>query len=198
VRPVDAIRIAIIKQGLCVILPVLILGPGPSPDFCLTSRVTFSGVEAVRISIWWIVGHAQSTGIVPSTLGLWTMGNPANFIIYSVLWELLLVGVPVAVAAIVAWIWWRSLPHEERMGYYWGKRSRSAGGSGGIGFLFFVAFPIKVYVDGNWNTPISTFTLNYVVGSMITILEWVAVIFGIPIAIGGAWVGAARTEEAEF
>jgi hypothetical protein len=136
---------------------------------------------------WWFVGNAQSTALVPSTLGLWTMGNLVNFIIYSVLWELLLVGIPVGAGAIAAWMWWRRLPNEERMRYNWGKRSRSAGGSGGAGFLFFIAFAIKVYVDGNWNVPISTYTLNYVVGSMITILAWVAVIFGIPIAIGLAW-----------
>jgi hypothetical protein len=136
---------------------------------------------------WWFTGNAQSTGLVPSTLGLWTMGNLVNFIIYSILWMLLLVGVPVAVAAIAGWLWWRRLPYDERMGYHWRKRSRSAGGSGGAGFAFFIAFAIKVYVDGNWNVPISTYTLNYVVGSFITILVWVAVLLGIPIAIGVTW-----------
>jgi len=136
---------------------------------------------------WWFTGNAQLTSLVPSPLGLWTMGNLVSFIIYSVLWELVLVGIPVAVAAIAAWMWWRRLPNEERAGYHWGKGSRSVGSSGGVSFLFFVAFAIKVYVDGNWNMPIATFTVNYVVSSMITILEWVAVIFAIPIAIGLTW-----------
>jgi len=51
----------------------------------------------------------------------------------------------------------------------------------------FIAFAIKVYVDGNWNVPIASYSLNYVVTSMITILAWVAVIFGIPLAIGLTW-----------
>jgi hypothetical protein len=34
---------------------------------------------------------------------------------------------------------------------------------------------------------ISTYTLDYVVGSMITILIWTAVIFGIPATIGVVW-----------
>jgi hypothetical protein len=136
---------------------------------------------------WWFTGNAQSTGLVPSALGFWTMGNLVNFIIYSVLWELLLVGIPVAAGATAGWMWWRRLPIEERTGYHWGRRSRTARGSGGVGFLFFIAFALKVYVDGNWNVPISAFTLNYVVGSMITILEWVAVIFGIPAAIVLTW-----------
>jgi hypothetical protein len=136
---------------------------------------------------WWFTGNAQSTNLVPSLLGAWTMGNLVSFVIYSILWELLLVGIPVGAAAILAWMWWRRLPYEERMSYHWGKRSRSAGGSGGVSGLFFIAFAIKVYVDGNWNVPISTYPLNYVVGSLITILAWVAVIFGIPAAIGLTW-----------
>jgi len=136
---------------------------------------------------WWFTGNAQSTGLVPSALGSWSMGNLVSFIIYSVLWELLLVGIPAVVAAVAAWMWWRRIPSEEWMGYHWGRRSRSAGGGGGVGFLFFVAFAIKVYVDGNWNIPVSTYTLNYVVGSMITIVEWIAVILGIPAAIAVTW-----------
>ena len=53
--------------------------------------------------------------------------------------------------------------------------------------MLFIAFAIKVYVDGNWHVPISTWTLDYVVGSMITILIWIAAIFAIPAAIGLAW-----------
>ncbi len=147
--------------------------------------VVVVAVWAVYV-FWWFTGNAQSTGLVPTSLGSWTMGNLLNFIIYSILWELLLVGIPVAMAAVAAWMWWRRLPYEERTGYHWGRGRRSAG-SGGAGFFFFIAFVIKVYVDGNWNVPISTYTLNYVVGSVITILAWVAVIFGIPIAIGVTW-----------
>ena len=149
-----------------------------------------AGVMAIAWAVyifWWFTGSAVSSGLVPSLLGLWTMGNLVNFIIYSVLWELLLVGVPVTVAAIAGWMWWRRLPHEERAGYHWGGRSRSAGSGGGVSFLLFIAFAIKVYVDGNWNVPIASYSLNYVVTSMITILEWVAVIFGIPLAIGLTW-----------
>lgn len=134
---------------------------------------------------WWFTGSAQSNGLVPSSLGLWTMGNLVNFIIYSIFWEALLVGIPAVAGAIVAWMWWRRLPYDEKTGLHFGKRRNSAGG--GAGFLFFIAFALKVWVDGNWSVPISSYTLNYVVGSMITILAYVAVIFGIPIAIGLTW-----------
>jgi len=135
---------------------------------------------------WWFTGNAQSSGLVPGTLGLWTMGNLVSFILYAIFWELLLVGVPVIIGVAVIWQWWRRLPDEERLTYrFW--RSRSARGSGGVSFLIFIAFCLKVYLDGNWNVPISSFTLNYVVWSVITILEWAAVILGIPAAIALAW-----------
>jgi len=141
---------------------------------------------------WWFTNNAQSTGLVSPSLSAWTMGNLVNFVIYSILWELLLVGVPVGVAAIVAWMWWRRLPYEERVSYHWGRRSRSAGGSGGFSGLLFIAFAVKVYVDGNWNVPIASYSVNYVVGSCITILAWVAVVFGIPVAIGLTWWASRR------
>jgi hypothetical protein len=162
--------------------------------FIKRHKAAFASFVAAAVAIaiwavyvfWWFTGNAQSTGLVPSTLALWTMGNLVNFIIYSILWEILLVGIPVAAGAIGAWMWWRRLPYDERMGYHWRGR-RSAGGSGGVGGLLFIAFAIKVYFDGNWNAPFSSYTLNYVVGSMITILAYVAVIVGIPVAVGLTW-----------
>lgn len=70
---------------------------------------------------------------------------------------------------------------------FFGKGSRSSRTGGAISPLLFIAFAIKVHVDGNWNIAISTYTLNYVVGSMITILIWIAAIFAIPAAIGVVW-----------
>jgi hypothetical protein len=149
-----------------------------------------AGALAVVGSIYvffWFVNNAQSSGLVPSSLGLWTMGNLLTFILTLIFWEVILVGLPVILAAVVAWRWWRSLPMEERIGYHFGKRGRSTGGSGGVSLFFFIAFCIKVWLDGNWNVPISTFTLNYVVSSWFIILLWSLIIFGIPAAIGLAW-----------
>jgi len=146
--------------------------------------LAFAG--AVYVFLWFVSG-AQSSGMVPSTLGLWTMGNLVRFILYAVFWELLLVGVPTAVAAVAFWQWWRRLPDGGRGGYRFGGGSRSTGGGGGFSLLLFIAFCIKVYIDGKWNVAIGTFTLNYVVDSVVTILAWGLVIFGIPAAIALTW-----------
>ena len=149
----------------------------------------FAAIGAILVYLWF-VGDAQSTGMVPSTLGMWTMNNMVTFILYLIFWELLFIGIPVIIVAIAGWLWWKKIPDEERKEYqFFSKGSRAQNGGGGISFLFFVAFCIKVYIDGNWNLAISSWTLNYVVDSMITILVWSAIIFGIPaIIIGLVWL----------
>lgn len=150
------------------------------------SACVLAVIGAVYVFLWF-VGNAQSTGMVPASLGLWTMGNLVTFILYGIFWEILLIGVPVVVGAVIGWQWWKRLPDKERRGYHFGRGSRRTGGSGGVPLLFFIAFCIKVYLDGKWSVPIANWTLDYVVGSMITILIWFAVIFGIPAAIAATW-----------
>jgi len=136
---------------------------------------------------WWFTGNAQSSGLVPDTLGLWTMEDLLTFVIYAIFWELLLVGVPIIMGVVVAWRWWRRLPAEERMGRLFDNSGKGGRGSGGASFLLFLAFCLKVYYDGNWNVPIASFSLNYVVGSMITIIAWAAVVIGIPATVAFVW-----------
>src|SRR4030042_76474 len=150
--------------------------------------VILASVGAIYVFLWF-VGDAQSTGMVPATLGLWTMGSLVTFILHVFFWELLLIGVPVILAAVAGWLWWGRLPSDEKKEYYFfGKRSRAtSGGGGAVSLLFFVAFCIKVFIDGNWNVAFATWTFDYVVYSMLWILIWGLVIFGIPIAIGVIW-----------
>jgi hypothetical protein len=142
----------------------------------------------------WFAGDAQLTGMVPAILIQWTMGHVVTFILHLVFWELIIIGIPVAVAAIIGWLWWKQIPDEERKEYhFFSKGTRSERGGGGISFLFFVAFCLKVYIDGNWNTAIASWTLDYVVDSIITILFWGAIVFGIPaIIIGLIWLSRQR------
>lgn len=153
--------------------------------FVVAGILAFVGAIYVYL---WFVGDAQSTGLVPSTLGLWTMGHMVTFVLHLIFWELIFIGVPVIIGAVVGWQWWRKLPAEEKKEYhFFGKRSRTTGGGGGISVLLLIAFAIKVFVDGNWDVPIATWTLDYVVGSVISVLIWLGVIFGIPLAIALVW-----------
>ena len=136
---------------------------------------------------WWFAGNAQSTGLVPSTLSLWTMEHLVMFILNLIFWELVLIGIPVAAGAILGWQWWIRLPAAEKEYHLFGSRSRSRNAEGAISPLLFIAFAIKVYVDGNWNVAIASWRLDYVVGSMITILVWIVAIFAIPATIGVIW-----------
>jgi hypothetical protein len=144
-------------------------------------------VGAIRVFLWF-AGEAQASGLVPAKLGLWTMGHLVMFFIYLIFWELLFIGIPVLLGAVAGWLWWRRLPAEERNEYHFNRRrSRRSRGGRWMSPLFFIAFCIKVYIDGNWNVAISTWTLDYVVISTVTILVWGLIIFGIPAVIAGAW-----------
>jgi hypothetical protein len=136
---------------------------------------------------WWFAGNAQATNMVPSTLGLWTMNNLVMFVLHLIFWELVLIGIPVAVGAVLGWQWWKRLPAEEKVYHPFGRRSRSRNAGGGFSLFLFIAFAIKVYIDGNWNVAFATYTLDYVIDSMLWILIWSLIIIGIPIAIGVIW-----------
>jgi len=158
---------------------------GAAAMFVLAVALAFIGAAYVFL---WFVGNAQSSGMVPRVLGLWTMGHLVTFILGLILREILFIGIPVIIAAVAGWLWWRKLPDDERKGYHlFGARSRATGGGGSISLLFWIAFCIKIYLDGNWNVAISTWTLDYLVYSCLTTLIWLMIIFGIPTALGIIW-----------
>jgi hypothetical protein len=153
--------------------------------FIIAAILAFAGGVYVFL---WFVGNAQSTNLVPSILGQWTMANVVLFTLHAIFWELVLVGIPVAIGAIIGWQWWKRLPEKEKPEYHTSRKgSRSSRAGGAVSPLLFIAFAIKVYLDGNWNVAISIYTLNYVIGSMFTILIWIVAIAAIPAIIGLIW-----------
>ena len=147
-----------------------------------------ASIGAILVFLWF-VGDAQSTGLVPTTISLWTMGHMVTFTLHLILWEVLFIGIPVIIAAVGGWLWWKKLPDEEKKEYhFFSKRSRAtSGGGGAISLLFYIAFFIKVWMDGNWNVAFATWTFDYLVYSCLLVLAWILIIFGIPIALGIIW-----------
>jgi hypothetical protein len=140
----------------------------------------------------WFVGEAQATGLVPSSLGSWTMGYCLTFILHLIFWEIVLVVIPVIIFIVAVYkLWWEKLPGAERKEYkrrkLFGKSTRKTDAGEGISFLVTIFFIIKVYLDGNWNRPFASWDFDYLVYSWLTALMWVLIIFGIPILIGGLW-----------
>ena len=147
-----------------------------------------AAVGALYVFLWFI-GDALSTGLVPTILGQWSMAHMLTFLLHVIFWEALFIGIPVILAAVAGWLWWRRLPIEEKKEYhFFGAGSRSTGGGGAISILFWIAFAIKIFTDGNWNVPVATWTLDYFVYSSIWTLIWIVIIFGIPaLVIGLIW-----------
>lgn len=147
-----------------------------------------ASIGAILVYLWF-VGYAQSTALVPKTLSLWTMGHLVTFLLYLILWEVLFVGIPVIIAAVAGWLWWKKLPGEEKNEYhFFGTRSRAtSGGGGSVSLLVLIAFCIKVFVDGKWNVAFAAWTFDYLVYSLLWALIWVLIIFGIPAVLGIIW-----------
>jgi hypothetical protein len=140
----------------------------------------------------WFVGDAISTGLVPELLGEWSIGYLVTFLLNLLYWEILYIGIPVLIVVVlIIFLWWKKLPKEERKEYrkghlFFGKSSKSDFG-GGISFLVFIFFIIKVWLDGNWGLKFGTWEFEYLISTWITALIWVLIIFAIPIGLGIIW-----------
>lgn len=146
-------------------------------------------IGAIYVFLWF-VRDVQLTGLVPIYLELWSMGHIITFSLHLIFWEFIYIVIPVIIAfAAVYLLWWKNLPEMERKEYrrahLFGKRSRRADVGGGFSFLIFIVFCIKVFYDGRWGDAIATWKFDYLVSSWITVLIWIAIIFGIPMIIGG-------------
>lgn len=146
---------------------------------------------SIYVSLWF-VGEAQLNSIVPGFLGSWSMGHFITFVLHLIFWEFIFIGIPVIIViAAIYLLWWKKLPDNERKEYkdrhLFGKHPHRSDASGGFSFLFFIFFCIKVYLDGNWGVAISTWKFDYLVNSCVMVIILIAVIFGIPILIGGIW-----------
>jgi len=154
--------------------------------------IALGAIIAALYVLTWFVGNAQATGLVPEPLNLWALSHIIIFFIWLIIWMLILVGIPLAIIAGAFYVlWWKQLPQEERnaykQGHLFGHRSKRSDGGGALSFFIFIVFIIKIYLDGNWASPIASWSFDYLFSSWLTALFWVAGIIGIPLLIGLAW-----------
>ena len=110
--------------------------------FAVAGILVFVGAIYVFL---WFTADAQTTGLVPTTLGLWTMGNTVSFILHLIFWELIFIGVPAFVGAVIGWQWWKKLPEQEKNEYHLsGKSSRSSMITILIGIVAIAAIPATI------------------------------------------------------
>lgn len=162
--------------------------------------IIISGVIAAAVGglfvFLWVKDVAQATGLVPATtLGDWTIGYCITFLLNVLLWEFIIIGLPlIAVAAVIFLQWWNKLPNEEKEEYQKEPKKRTsrsgltAGGGGGIVWgLTAIVWLILVYTDGNWDTIFNEWTFDYLVYSTLTAFLWVLLIAGVPVGIFVIW-----------
>lgn len=145
--------------------------------------VIIAAAVAVAILVFlWFIDTAQTSGLVPSMLGEFTIGYLITLILHMIFWELALVAswVIVVVAAIY-FLWYKQLPEEEQ-DITRGERGRREEGDA-FGFLVAVFWLIITWIEGRWDLAFEAWTLDVWVYSWISAFLWVLLIFGIPIAV---------------
>ena len=140
----------------------------------------------------WFIGYSDIGGHGLWTFDKWSMATIIDFLLNLILWEFLIIGIPIiAIGVVVFFQWWKKLPDEEqedleKHGYKKPKNLRRmayGGGSALIGILVFVAFCVVIYLDGNWSTALADLTYSYLIYTWLTGLMWVLIIGGIPLAL---------------
>ena len=144
-------------------------------------------VAAIAGALWvlfWFIETSPIGAMGSATIGEWTLAWIWEFFIYLILWELLLVGIPVAIAFGVGWyLWRRSLSDEEKAEFKGRWRGRRTAEGGGFGFGMFIAYSIYMYINGDFYTPFGAHPYSYWVYSWFHTLAWLLIIIGIPAAI---------------
>jgi len=158
--------------------------------FIAIGVIAFAG--AIYVFLWFV--EAAQPEIIPVLLGVWSMGHIITFILHLIFWEFVYVGIPlIIVIAVIYFGWWKKLPEAERKEYnekeLFGHRSNRSDAGGFFSFLIFIFFCIKVWLDNQWEVPISTWEFDYLVSTCIWAIIVIALIIGIPVLIGGsAWL----------
>ena len=157
------------------------------PFVVVIIALIFAFIGAIMVLIWFI--ETSPIGAHGDALiGDWSLDWIVGFMILLILWELLFVGLPLAVFFIVGfYIWWKRLSDEDKAEFKARDkkkhRARNTGGEGGGGLLMFIAYCIYIGLQGNYYAPFKSQYYSYWVYAWFYTLMWLVIIFGIPIGI---------------
>ena len=146
----------------------------------------FTGVLLV---LFWFIETSPIGQQGEALIGDWSLDWIVGFSILVILWELLFVGIPTGLFfGVGGYIWWNRLPDEEKDEFRARDkkekhRARDTGGSGGCGFIMFIAYCIYMGVQGNYYAPFSSQPYSYWVYSWFLTLMWIFIVLGIPACI---------------
>jgi len=136
--------------------------------------------------LFWFIETSEFGAMGTATIGEWSLAWIWGFIIYLIFYELLIIGIPAAIAFGLGWyIFWKRLSEEEKAEIKGREKKKHRGSSagGGFGFFMFIAFSILMYLRGEFSTPLGNFPYSYLVYTWFTALGWLLLIGGIPAAI---------------
>ncbi|TFF87428.1 MAG: hypothetical protein EU548_10300 [Promethearchaeota archaeon] len=129
--------------------------------------------------------------------GVWTfddfsLGAALLWIIFLVLWELLLVVLPVAayLGIVTAIFWYAILSEEDKVAMKEREKrekhpKKTEKGGGAAGFIFFLAFLCVVAIDGNFWVRSGDLSYSYYVYAYLVGVMWTCIVLGVPALIGG-------------
>jgi len=147
-----------------------------------------AAVGALLVFFWFInISPIGNNGTL--TIDLWTLEMLVLFIIFSILVELLFVGIPAALFfGVGGFIWWRRLPAEERQEFKDREkkkthRARNAGGGGGGGFFIFIAYCIYMAILGFYTVPFGTQPYSFWIYHWFLTFMWIVIVLGGPALI---------------
>ena len=134
--------------------------------------------------LFWFIETSPIGAMGTATIGEWTLAWTWEFFIFLILWELLIVGIPVGVAfGVGGYLWWNRFSAEEKAEFKGRWRGQRTAEGGGFGFFMFIAYSIYIYINGDFFTPLGDYPYRYWVDSWFLTLAWLLVIFSIPAAI---------------
>lgn len=147
-------------------------------------------IGVILVGIWVLEANPF---VDPRTYGFdtWTLNYVVGMIILTILWEILLVGVPSALFfGVGGYLWWSRLPEEEKQEFKdrekkekSHKAEKYGGGGGGFSFILFIAYCIYIAIDGNYNAQFGSRPYTYWIYSYMLTFMWIVIVLGVPCLI---------------